>query len=112
VVQAEVREVIGAQTEALGRGDFAGARAQASRAYQERVPLATFMAIISADYPYLLAQPQTDFGDCMVLADGVVLMAVTYDPGDALLYWLVREDDRLVIDGAGPLAVSSTPVPA
>lgn len=112
-VDGEAREAISAQTAALGRGDFAAARDRASRGYRQRVPLADFIAIISADYAYLLSNPRIVFGDCMVLADGYVLMGVRYEPGDDLMYWLIQQDGQLVIEGAGPVAGGSPmPVPA
>jgi len=103
---------VGEQADALGAGDFALARGFASEAYQARVPLAAFIAIISADYAYLLARPQLQMGACLVLNDGVVLLEVGYEPGETLVYWLVAEKGRLAIDGAGPAASRPDPIAA
>lgn len=96
-------ETIGGQIDALGAADFESALDFASRRFQAEVDPATFEGIITAQYPILLAEPDTAFGPCAQVADlARIQVTVTADDGasDALIYLLVREEGRWSIDGA------------
>jgi hypothetical protein len=96
-------ETIDGQIDALGAADFESALGFASRRFQAEVAPEIFEAIITAQYPILLDEPEAEFGRCAQVAD-LARMEVTVTAGDgtrdALVYLLVREEGRWSIDGA------------
>ncbi len=96
-------ETIDRQIDALGAADFEAALTFASRRFQAEVEPAIFEAIIVAQYPILLDEPEAEFGRCAQVEDLArieVTVIATDGARDALLYLLVREEGRWSIDGA------------
>jgi hypothetical protein len=102
-VVVAARETIGGQIDAFDDADFDRALTFASRRFQAEVEPEIFEAIIVAQYPVLLAEPDTQFGPCVQVTDlARIEVTVTGSDGvrDALVYLLVREEGRWSIDGA------------
>jgi len=95
------REVIENQISAFGDGDFERARTFSSRRFRFNVTAEYFEKIMSADYGFLLENPDLGFLSCDIPDSSQVAMTVQAPNAPTLVYTLVNEDGNWRIDVAG-----------
>lgn len=100
--RAAMEEVVRDQLAAFSAGDFAAARDLASETFRAGIDLDDFEALITEEYPVVLADTDPAFGRCAATDPGGLLeVAVSGPDGVAeLVYLLVREDGRWAIEAA------------
>ncbi len=100
--RAGMEAVVRDQLAAFSAGDFAAARDLASETFRAGIGLDAFEALISEQYPVVLADTDPAFGRCAATNPGGLLeVAVSGPDGVAeLVYLLVREDGRWAIEAA------------